>query len=225
MVAQLATKPKLLAIVEEVFSGSGWLMFILTVTVGCLNIFLVQEYILTEEVYQNTLGERLAYDRIEKMLAGQREWSWVVYAFVPVAVLLQIFAISVCLMTGVVLSYRKISYKRLSKMVLSVVAVVSVVRLLPTFVLFVQEIEVLDDLLTSDWYSMLALVGRDNVASWLQVPLAALNAFHLLLLLGFMAGMRYLITDKTTQRYALIGYGGGTLLWWVCLMYVQLSFG
>jgi len=208
----------------EIFSVSGWLMFLLAVVAGCLNVYLVQEFVLTDDVYYNTLGERLAYERIEKMLAEQREWSWLGYAFIPVMVFLQTLVISLCLVTGVIFSYAKVSFKRIFGMVLKVIALIAVIRLLPSLVLLFQDIQVLDDLFTSDWYSMLALVGRDNIATWLHVPLASLNVFHLLLLLGLLAGMRHL-SDKPTRRMALISYGCGTLLWWVGLMYVQVSLG
>ena len=116
------------------------------------------------------------------------------------------------------------SVRRIFGTVLRAVAVVMVIRLLPTLVLLLQDVQVIDDLLTSDWYSALALLGRDNVPAWIHVPLAALNLFHLLLLAGLFAGLRYLM-DKDTGNLALIGYGCGTLLWWLALMYIQVSIG
>jgi hypothetical protein len=90
--------------------------------------------------------------------------------------------------------------------------------------LIFQDVQVIDDLLKTDWYSSLALFGRDNVPVWLQIPLSAVNLFHLLLLLGLVAGLRHL-TDKTTRNLGLISYGCGTLLWWLALMYVQVNLG
>jgi hypothetical protein len=208
--------------VTELFSVSGWLMFLLAVVAGFLNLYLVQEFVLTDEVYHNSLGERLAYDRIEKVLDGQRTYFWVAYAFIPVGVLLQVLAISICLMTGVVISFAKVKF--IFRITLIVVAVITVLRLFPTLVLLFQDINVMDDLLDTDWYSLLALFGRDHVVGWLQVPLAALNIFHLLLVIGLVAGMHHL-SGKTTLWTALAFYAGGTLLWWVCLMYLQVSFG
>lgn len=199
-------------------------MLLLAVVAGGLNVYLVQEFVLTEEVYHNTLGERMAYDRIDKMLSQQQKWSWLAYALIPLGVFLQTFATSLCLLTGVVFSTAKVSFRRIFGMVLRVVAVVMVIRLLPTLVLLLQDVQVIDDLLTSDWYSALALLGRDNVPAWIHVPLAALNLFHLLLLAGLFAGLRYLM-DKDTGNLALIGYGCGTLLWWLALMYIQVSIG
>lgn len=209
---------------SDLFSISGWLMFFLAVVAGFLNIYLLQEFILTDEVYHNTLGERLAYDRIEKMLDGQRAYSWIGYAFVPLVVLLQVLAISVCLMTGVVLSLAKLTFKQVFRVTLTMVGVVSILRLIPVLVLLVQGVTVMDDLLTSDYYSLLALVDRDSVAPWLHVPLAAVNVFHVLLIAGLIAGLRY-FSNGSTSWAAMVGYGSGTLLWWVCLMYVQVSFG
>ena len=54
-------------------------MLLLAVVAGGLNVYLVQEFVLTEEVYHNTLGERMAYDRIDKMLSQQQKWSWLAY--------------------------------------------------------------------------------------------------------------------------------------------------
>jgi hypothetical protein len=210
--------------VTELFSVSGWLMFLLAVVAGFLNLYLLQEFVLTDEVYHNSLGERLAYDRIEKMLDGQRTYFWVAYAFIPVGVLLQVLAISICLMTGVVISFAKVGFKQIFRTTLTVVAIITVLRLLPTLVLLFQDVSVLDDLLDTDWYSLLALFGRDHVVGWLQVPLTALNIFHLLLVVGLVVGMHYL-SSKTTVWIALVCYAGGTLLWWVCLMYLQVSFG
>lgn len=219
-----APKTGLPPTLTEFFAVSGWLLFLLAVVAGCLNIYLIQEIILSEEVYHNTLGERMAYERIEKLISQQQEWSWLGYAMIPVGVMLQTLAISLCLITGVVFSYAKVSFKALFGMVLKVIAIISVVRLLPTLVLLFQDVQVVDDLMKIDWYSMLALFGRDNVPAFLHVPLAALNLFHLLFLAGLLAGLRYL-TDKPTTNLALISYGCGTLLWWLALMYVQVSMG
>jgi hypothetical protein len=109
-------------------------------------------------------------------------------------------------------------------MVLKVVAIIMVIRLLPILVLIFQDVQVIDDLLKTDWYSSLALFGRKNVPNWLQIPLSAVNLFHLQLFAGLVTGLRYL-TDKTTRNLALISYGCGTLLWWLVLMYVQVSMG
>jgi hypothetical protein len=73
----------------------------------------------------------------------------------------------------------------------------------------------MDDLLTSDYYSLLALVDRDSVAPWLQVPLAAVNVFHLFLIAGLIMGLRHLSKGSTSWA-AVVSYGGGTLLWWTC---------
>ena len=199
-------------------------MFFLAIAAGFLNIYLLQEFILTDEVYHNTLGERLAYDRIEKMLDGQRAYAWIAYALIPLSLLLQVLAISVCLMTGVVLSLSKLTFKQVFRVTLTTVSVVSVFRLIPVLVLLIQGVTVMDDLLTSDYYSLLALVDRDGVAPWLQVPLAAVNVFHVLLIAGLIAGLRY-FSNNSTSWAAVVGYGGGTLLWWVGLMYLQVSFG
>lgn len=72
-------------------------MLLLAVVAGGLNVYLVQEFVLTEEVYHNTLGERMAYDRIDKMLSQQQKWSWLAYALIPLGVFLQTFATSLCL--------------------------------------------------------------------------------------------------------------------------------
>ncbi|MBC6993954.1 hypothetical protein QWY85_09865 [Neolewinella lacunae] len=211
-------------IVAEFFSVASWLLFLLAVMAGVLNVYLVQEVLLSEEVFHNTLGERMAYERIEKMMTEQRAWSWLGYAILPLAVLLQTLVISISLITGVVFSYAKVGFKALFGMVLRVVAIISVLRLLPTVVLIFQDIQVLDDLLRSDWYSLLGLLGRDNVSAFLHVPLAALNLFHLFFVLGLFMGMRYL-ADKGTTQLALVSYSCGTLLWWLALMYVQVSIG
>ena len=78
-----AHKPTTTSAYADFFSVNSWLMFLLAIVAGALNVYLVQEFVLTEEVYHNTLGERMAYDRIEKMLTQQREFSWLGYALIP----------------------------------------------------------------------------------------------------------------------------------------------
>jgi hypothetical protein len=211
----LTSKTNKNSFLVDLFSILGWLMFFLAVAAGALNIYLLQEFILTDEVYHNTLGERLAYDRIERMLDGQQRYVWIAYAFIPLSVLLQVFAISVCLMTGVVLSFSKLTFKQVFRVTLTMVGVVSILRLIPILVLLIQGVTVMDDLLTSDYYSLLALVDRDSVAPWLQVPLAAVNVFHLFLIAGLIMGLRHLSKGSTSWA-AVVSYGGGTLLWWTC---------
>lgn len=208
----------------ELFSVSGWLMLLIAVLAGFLNLYLVQEFILTDEVFHNTLGERLAHDRIEKMLDGRNAYNWIGYALIPVGVFLQVLAVSFCLMVGIVFSAAKVSFKRIFKVALVSIGVISVFRLIPVLVLLFRDVQVIDDLLTSDWYSLLGLIGSENAVTWLHVPLAALNIFHLLLVLMLFGGLQQYMKQFPRQA-AMLGYVAGTVLWWVCLMYVQVSMG
>ena len=230
METAINTKENTVNGLADFLTRSGWTGFALAVAAGLVNIWIVQEYVLTEAVYYNTLGERMAAERIGEMLSAQDRWQWVSYVLVPVLLLMQGFLVSLCILAGAVALYWKLPFRRLFGRVMQVLGITAVLRLIPTAVLLFKDVRVLEDALYSDWYSLLGVLGRDTVPEWLHAPLLGLNLFHLIFVLLLTLAVWLLRQDSTTTwrwgrtlRFVLATYGSGILLWWLVLVFLQVN--
>ena len=230
METTLNTKENTLNSLTDFMTRSGWTGFALAVAAGLANIWIVQEYVLTEAVYYNTLGERMAAERIAQVLSAQAKWQWVSYALVPILLILQGFLVSLCMLAGAVALYWKLPFGRLFGRVMQVLGITAVLRLIPTAVLLFKDVRVLEDALYNDWYSLLGLLGRDTVPEWLHAPLMGLNLFHLIFVLLLTLATWLLRQDSTTTwtwgrtlRFVLATYGSGIILWWLVLVFLQVN--
>ena len=90
-------------IAESVFYMDARVAFLALCFFSLTAIAFQQYFILTDEVYFNTLGEQMAYERIETMLDNQRKYAWLSYAIMPLLLIVQIFLITICLNIGTLL--------------------------------------------------------------------------------------------------------------------------
>ena len=92
-----------------------------TICVFYLIVALFQQYfILTDDMYFNSWGEQIAYERIEEMVNNQKQNAWIGYVIIPLLATIQIFLITICLSIGVLLKNDKVSFEKLFTLVTKV---------------------------------------------------------------------------------------------------------
>jgi len=221
-------------VLEDYFFDKGWMGFGLAVLASWANIWMLNELVLTDAVYYNSFGDRLTGNRISDMLAFQEKWQWATYLLVPLLIAAQVFLISLCMWAGAITLDWKMHFRGLFRLVMQVFGFMTVLRLLPTFLLTFREVSVLDDLVQSDWYSVLALLGREQVPDWLHLPLMGINFFHAVFV--FLLGLGLALWDRQkpfskggplgilgSTGFVLGSYGSGVLLLWLIVVFLQLN--
>ena len=64
---------------RDYFSLPAWGMYAFSCIAYMAVLYIQQQYVLTEQVYYNTLGEQLTIERIDAFLQTQQRWAWLGY--------------------------------------------------------------------------------------------------------------------------------------------------
>lgn len=210
---------------RDYFSLPAWGMYAFSCIAYMAVLYIQQQYVLTEQVYYNTLGEQLTIERIDAFLQTQQRWAWLGYVIIPLTVGLQALLISICLGTGAILLDYRVRFGALFGMVVKALAVFAVGRVLFMLVALFTEVRNLDDLLRADVFSLLGWIGKDGIPDWLLYPLSVVNVFEVLFWLLLAGGMGYLLQRRWTNLIGFVAatYGIGLLLWMLFIVFLQLN--
>lgn len=210
---------------RDFFSIRAWLLFAFSCVSYALVLHIQQKYVLTEQVYYNTLGEQLTIERIDTFLRARADWAWLSYALIPLVLFLQALLVSICLATGAILLDYKIKFGVLFGMVVKAAVIYTVGKLMYMMVVQFTDIETIEDLLKADVFSLLGWVGADAVPTWLHYPLSVVNVFELGFWLLLAVGMGYLLEKQWTKMLGFIAatYGVGLLVWVLFIVFLQLN--
>ncbi len=211
---------------QDFFSPNPWVIFGLSCGIYALVLFIQQQYILTADVYYNSLSEQLTIGRLNDYLKAQRRWAWLGYAFIPFALSFKALFVSICLSTGAILLDYRVEFKKIFVMVVQALAIFAIGKCIRLVVIQAVEIKTIDDLIHSDIFSLLGWVGKETVPGWLLYPLSVINLFELLFWILLAGGMGILINRSWNRLIGFIAvtYGSGLLIWVLFIVFLQLSF-
>lgn len=221
----LSDRPAICPFWASMFGLSPGLAFVFATVIGLLMVYLQQSVLLSETLYFNSLGEQMAHDRIEALLQRQERMQWIAYSLVPIALLLQIFVITLCLNVGAILYEYQLGFSKLFGMVTRAMVLLSVVSTIQVIPLLLVPIEHLDDLASLDWFSVAAIFQDMELPFWLLVPLKMLNIFFLVTVLILAGGMHWLTGRPYGKMLGFVAgtYGVGMLLLVLLLVFLQLN--
>jgi hypothetical protein len=219
----LASPPR--PIWETLFSLSPGVSFGLACIIGFISIFLQQEILMTEELFYNSLGEQMAYERIEALVLQQQKYKWLSYLIAPIALLMQILLITLCLNVGTILFEYKVGFRKLFGMVIRATAILAVISTIQIIPLLLVDIQTIDQLVQLDWFSLAALFQGADLPTWLLLPLKMINLVTLFTLCVLAGGMHWLTRRPYGQTLGFVTstYGTGILLLVLFIIFLQLN--
>ena len=221
-------------IAESVFNLDARVAFLALCFFSLTAIAFQQYFILTDEVYFNTLGEQMAYERIETMLDNQRKYAWLSYAIMPLLLIVQIFLITICLNIGTLLMEHpekggrgdKISFRKLFALTTKVLIIPVFFKLVMVGVTyFFYDIKSFSDLSNVFSFSLINLFDVANLPAWLQYPLATINMVEMIFWLLLASGIRLLLNMNFSRSISFVGYtyGVGLVMWMLFVVFLQVS--
>jgi len=212
--------------IRHLFDFDKRILFVVLCLAYVLIIDLFQNMVVTENMYYEAWGQQLALDRIEKMLEANKKWAWIAYILMPILMLIRMTFTTLCLLTATVLQDVKIGFKRIFQIVL----VAEVVYLIPAIIsliyfLCIAKDYTIADVQNFDFYSLRALIGRENIAPWLTYAFASLNLFELMYWAVLATGFALVLRQGFNKMLGLVisGYGTGLLLWIVSITFLLVS--
>jgi len=92
-------------------------------------------------------------------------------------------------------------------------------------VLLSLEINTIQDVTSANVFSLLGIIGQDNVPQWSLYPLALINLFEILFWSFLAVGIAMILNKnfKSTLKFIAGTYGVGLLIWTLFVMSLQLG--
>ena len=192
----------------------------------CLILFATQLFLVNDDLYFNSLSDKLSYERILEILTERQKWSWLNYVIVPVFFFLKLFLISICFTVGAFVVNLKLSFKVFFRVAIiaEFVFVAPPLIKLFWFVLFRTNYG-FEDLQYFSPLSIISLIGAKEVESWLVYPLQLLNIFELLYWFALAHQLKIVIGRGMSGSLVFVAgtYGAGLLIWVVVVMFLLIS--
>ena len=221
-------------IAKSVFDLNAWWAFAFICIFYWIAMAFQQYFILTDEVYFNSLGEQLAYERIEDILDKQKSQAWLGYALTPLIALIQIFLIVICLNIGTILMVHpdgsgrgdRVKFRQLFSLVSKVMLIPAFLKIvLLCSIYFFYHVKSLDDLTNTFSFSLANFYDLKSLPVWLQYPLLTINLVELLFWLLLARGIQYLLKLDFSRSISFVGYtyGIGLLMWMLFVVFLQVS--
>lgn len=215
---------------KYLLSIKSWKIY-LTLIIFFLLFTYADSLFLTDDLYYQSLGDQLAFERIAEMLEQSKKLNWIIYLLIPVMVLLRVFYTSVFLFIGIFFTEQKIEFGKIFKVALlaDFIFVLSALVRLVMFIFFV-EVSSLEDFGFQP-LSILGLVDQNAVNPVFLYPLGRVNIFQFLYFFVLAALFKWLLNETGTKPYnywkslrlVVVSYGSGLLLWILFIMFFTLN--
>jgi len=187
---------------------------------------LLNEFIIKDELYYQTLGEQLARERIEEFLEFKHKWDWIAYLIIPVVLFFKFLFVALCLETGSIFQGYKTSFKQMFHIAMFSELVFLFAQMLKTIVIVFAKFENLNELQYVASFSLLSVLSKKDIDPWFIYPLQTINIFEILYWF-FLAYMLKIILEKGYHKmlkFALSTYGVGLLIWVILVMFINVNF-
>lgn len=200
--------------------------YILSIIIINLAIVLCIHYLfLSEGIYYQSFGEKLAIDRIAKIIEQSEKWQWLGYGFISIVILIRVSFTAICLYTALFVTDLKVRFRDLFKVALLadfVFVAAGIAKLM--ILIFFKEVNTLDDLQFQP-LSLMQLFDKDSVDALLVYPLSLVSVFELL----YWLALAWLLTEViekplgSSLKTVASSYGTGLLLWVLFVMFLTVN--
>jgi hypothetical protein len=187
----------------------------------------LQTQVLTDQVYAYSLGRQVNPDKLAAFLQGQHRMVLVSYLVVPLTLLVKMSLVSLCLLTGLLLTYLKLPFSTLIRIVLFAESAFVASTLLRLLILaFSHNVESLAQYMRFAPLSLYSLFPPTSIPNWLTYPLQTLDLFQVGYVLLLTAGLQYYIGQPFRKMLGLVlmSYGLGLVCCMIGFAFISVSF-
>lgn len=190
------------------------------------NSYILNEIIITADVYFRTYAEQVAVERIEELIKFVNKWQIVGYAIIPLILTVKISFTAVCLNIGTIFSNYKISFAKLFRIALIAELIFAIATLTRNMWLInFVDVNTMQDIQQFYPLSLIAFFNVSELPSWIIYPIQTLNLFELLYWFALATGLSLVLNEKRTKMFALVlsSYGVGLLVWMVFVVFLSIN--
>lgn len=193
------------------------LFLLLAVTISLLSKLILDNYILTDEVFASLFRDQLSGNQLLELMNLKSKYLWVSYSLVPVGLFLKIFLISVCVTIGLIFLEEEVRFLKILKVFAIAEAFICLYHLVETGVLFqlAASFQTLEDYTSFQLLSLYALFGDGIKSEWLVFILKEIDLalFIHAIIAVILLSSTLKKSRKETTDLLLATYGMGWLLY------------
>lgn len=189
--------------------------------------FTVSRFLISDDLYYQSFGEQLDYDRIVELVNIGKKWQWLGYAIMPVVYFIKFFFAAGSILIGCLVAGHNLSFRKL----FNVVVIAEFVFLLSTIIKvvwfgFINETYTLQELQNFAPLSLLSLFESSLVDPWLLYPLQLINVFEVVYCILLAAGLSLLLKQPLSKTTVIIfaSYGLGIMVWAIFVVFLSMNF-
>jgi len=211
----------------SIYTTNIWLVTGITCLVYLFFNWYLQTQILTDQVYTYSLGRQVNPDKLAAFLQGQHRTVLVSYLVVPLTLLVKISLVSLCLLTGLLLTSLKLPFRTLMRIAIFAESAFVTGTLLRLLILaFSHNVESLGQYMSFAPLSLYSLFQPSSVPNWLTYPLQTLDVLQAGYVLLLAAGLHYYIGQPFRKMLGLVlmSYGLGLACCMIGFAFISISF-
>ncbi len=188
-------------------------------------------FIQTENLIAQNLSERYTQEMIVNYLDLRKKWTWVVYVFSPIILYVSTLLIALVIIFVIDLYYLNINKQNIKfgeewKVVLMSqwTAIAAMFSKIIWFG-FYQDNYTLEEVQTFYPLSIINLIDKETLDSWLRYPIQLINLYELLYWIILIAGIKKLLQCSWLRSIIItfLSYGVILLIWIIIIMFITLN--
>jgi hypothetical protein len=211
----------------SIYTTNIWLVTGITCLVYLFFNWYLQTQILTDQIYTYSLGRQVNPDKLASFLQGQHRTVLLSYLVVPLTLLVKVSLVSLCLLTGLLLTSLKLPFRTLMRIVLFAESAFVTSTLLRLLILaFSRNVESLGQYMSFAPLSLYSLFRPSSVPNWLTYPLQTLDIFQAGYVLLLATGLHYYMGQpfRKMLELVLMSYGLGLACCMIGFAFISISF-
>jgi hypothetical protein len=211
----------------SIYTTNIWLVSGITCFIYLFFNWYLQTQVLRDQVYSYSLGRQVNPDKLAAFLQGQHRMILVSYMIVPLTLLVKISLVSLCLLTGLLLTSLKLPFRTLVRITLFAESAFLAGTLLRLLIFaFSHNVESLGEYMRFAPLSLYSLFKSTAIPNWLTYPLQTLDIFQIGYVLLLAAGLHYYIGQpfKKMLNLVLMSYGLGLACCMIGFAFISVSF-
>jgi len=206
---------------------NGYLIFLLFCLIAFLVNYISQEFILSDDIFFNSLGEQLSYNRIQTLLDESKKWRWFSYPIIPLIYFLKFSLITICLLTGLFFWNIDLHITRVFYLVMICEFIFFIPAIIKTtWFVTIADNYTLQDIQTFRPFSVLSFFEESEIETWLVYPMQLINLFELLYIILLSWVISREINDTIDKGFTIVlsSYGSGVMIWIILVTFMVLNF-
>lgn len=210
-----------------VYATNAWLVFGVICFVAVFNNWYLQKQVLTDQIYTYSLGGQVNPDKLTAFLQGQHRMELLSYLLIPVVLFIKMVLVTLCLLTGLLLTSQKVSFQIVFRIVLfAETAFVASTLLRLLLLAFFHNVESLGQYMAFAPLSLFNFFHAASVPNWLVYPLQTLDVFQVLYIYLLAKGLSVYFKRSLTQsvEQVLGSYGVGLFAAMILFAFISITF-